>query len=68
MTAAIKGAARYSAGFEGSSGRHGVVMTDTEGFSSFIQYCHDQERARDAAERWQIKENKAVSKATGSAP
>jgi hypothetical protein len=61
-TQPAKGAARYLAAVA-DDGRKGlVVMVDTEGHKSVIQNCRSFEVAEKAAERWQVKENKAVTK------
>lgn len=61
-TKPISGAARYFAGVN-TEGKPCVFMVDTEGYTNEIKRCKTLDAALTAADKWQIKENKAVEKA-----
>ena len=58
----IKGAAEYYAGYDKENGKAVVFMKDTSGYCSVIQTYKGIVQAKIAANRWQIKENKSVSR------
>jgi hypothetical protein len=57
----VSGAARYTHGAHGS--KWVVLMADTEGALSAIQNCASFDAAVKAADKWQKKENAAVTNA-----
>ncbi len=58
----VAGAASYS--FCADAGKWIVVMDDTEGHRSTLQNCATVDAAEKAADKWQKKENAAVSRAS----